>query len=202
MKILGFILLIVGIILGVVALNMDTTVASSSLMGSYRRVHNIGLMNDRQNYLIFSGIISLMGLILLLFGRKSQNKNEEGSYLDFKKCSQCAEKVKAEAKICRYCNYTFLENATQVNLKRKSEMATLKKKSYKVMGMGFLTLLIALVLLSMILFLVGSIVDNLSEKIQPILMVVSVVLFYGLPIFIGIKTYKKYKVIKKQIKNI
>lgn len=49
------------------ALFMDTTVSSG-----IGRIHNIGLMNDQQNYLIVSGIVAIIGIILFVTLPKKQ----------------------------------------------------------------------------------------------------------------------------------
>jgi len=115
MKTVGLILFTGGLILMMYALLiMDTSVAvdypASNNYGLPDRVNNIGLMADRQNYLIVSGIVIIIGLVLA-FTAKSRTEssqialNESGN----KKCPQCAELVKKEAKICRFCNYKFID---------------------------------------------------------------------------------------------
>lgn len=112
MKNWGLALILVGIISCILSLSMDTSVSTSS--GS--RVNNIGLMNDQQNYLIFSGLISVIGVLLFIFGPNSTNKYDV--YLqnsEDKSCPQCAEKVKAEARICRFCSYVFEDVEREIN---------------------------------------------------------------------------------------
>jgi len=75
MKSLGGLMLVIGIILGIYALNMDTTV-DSPLFGGNFRVNNLGLMNEKTNYLIFSGILSLVGVLLLAMPGKKEFENE------------------------------------------------------------------------------------------------------------------------------
>ena len=70
MRTFGIIILIVGIILGIYALSMDTSVQvnySGNSFGLPDRVNNLGLMNDRQNYLIVAGVLSIIGTIILIF---------------------------------------------------------------------------------------------------------------------------------------
>lgn len=71
MKVTGLILLLAGILIIMYSLNMDTTVAvpNSTTWLPSQRVNNIGLMNDKQNYLIISGIVTITGVILLVFGK-------------------------------------------------------------------------------------------------------------------------------------
>src|SRR6476619_5935030 len=70
--IIGWLVLVLGIIGIVFALNMDTSVdASDPFGGSTGRVNNIGLMNDKQNYLIASSVAAVLGGILLVTAKKS-----------------------------------------------------------------------------------------------------------------------------------
>ena len=65
MKPFGFTLVVLGLLCGLLALGMDTSIPSSSDFG---RVNNIGLMDDRRNYLNMSALSILIGTILYGFG--------------------------------------------------------------------------------------------------------------------------------------
>lgn len=118
MKTTGISILICGILLGLYALTMDTSVKvdypNGNTFGLPERVNNIGLMSDRQNYLILAGVLTILGVIINIVGRNSQKDSENFEY-GFKQCPLCAEKVKSEAKICRFCNYDFTQGNTQDN---------------------------------------------------------------------------------------
>ncbi|HXB13434.1 MAG TPA: SHOCT domain-containing protein [Bacteroidia bacterium] len=72
MKIIGWILLGVGIIFGIYALSMDVSVS----IGGGDRVNNIGLMNDRQNYLIVSAVMCIIGVVILISSKSKQQITE------------------------------------------------------------------------------------------------------------------------------
>ena len=81
--VLGILLIVVGCIVGFFAWNMDTTVESGGKtidIGALStnlptsRVHNIGLMAERQNRLILSGILSLAGILLVGFSTLAQDQ--------------------------------------------------------------------------------------------------------------------------------
>lgn len=117
MKTLGNILIICGITLMIYVLAfMDISVevnypeGYSSEMPT--RVNNLGLMADRQNYLIVASVFIVVGLILRYL---PTSKAEVEVEKENKKCPQCAEQVKRDAKICRFCNYKFTEKENSIS---------------------------------------------------------------------------------------
>lgn len=108
MRITGILLTIIGAIWALFAFNMDvsvTTEPSKLSSGDYSvnipsvTVNNIGLMDQRRNHLIFSGIVFLAGIILAALG-KSNNAQQ-------KTCPFCAEQVNINASICKHCHNTL-----------------------------------------------------------------------------------------------
>ncbi|EMM9642752.1 hypothetical protein NTP67_14250 [Providencia rettgeri] len=93
MKGFGIFLLIIGAIASIVSFNMDVSVAS----GLGGRINNIGLISDRQNYIIGSLFISFCGLLIILFGKKSVKES------DIVNCPMCAEKINKNAIKCKHC---------------------------------------------------------------------------------------------------
>jgi len=74
---------------------MDTSVVTD--LGI--RVNNLGLMSDRTNLLIGAGISFISGILLIGFSQKPELSASEAT----RKCPYCAEQVKAQAIICRFC---------------------------------------------------------------------------------------------------
>lgn len=108
MKASGLILVGVGLIWVLFALNMDTTVETGGQRigsGAYSldipraRVHNLGLMEERRNHLIMASVTVLVGVILFGFGSISGSARSG----DTKRCPYCAELIQREARFCRYC---------------------------------------------------------------------------------------------------
>jgi len=79
MKFLGIIALLTGLILGVFALNMNVSVDVDSRNYGYgistppMKVANVEMISQRQNLLIYSGIISIVGAILTGFSVMAAN---------------------------------------------------------------------------------------------------------------------------------
>ena len=90
-------LAIIGGIILLFAFNMDVSVQSG-----YGRVNNIGLMADRNNYLLLGALALIAGLILTSRKRIGQN-GESNAASDEMKCPFCAELIKSEAKLCKHC---------------------------------------------------------------------------------------------------
>ena len=99
MKGWGGTLLIVGIFVLVAALGMDTSVATS-----YGRVNNLGLMKDQQNYILIGSLLVVVGLAMMLISRGSPDRDGSARPSQFSKtCPECAEAIKEDAKVCRFC---------------------------------------------------------------------------------------------------
>ena len=104
----GIIFLMLGLIWGVLALKMDTTVETGgdrTGVGLYSvdiprtRVHNPGLMEERRNDLIMACVAVVGGILLFGFGSVSKPVPAD----ETKPCPYCTEPIKKQAKICRFC---------------------------------------------------------------------------------------------------
>lgn len=69
MKAIGLVALIIGAVIALFALSMDTSVSSG-----YGRVHNLGLMAAQRNYLILGAAIAIVGVILLGFASRATSQ--------------------------------------------------------------------------------------------------------------------------------
>jgi len=72
MKRVGLFLLIIGVATLGVGMAKGTTVVA----GNGQLVHNVGLMNDKQNILIVAGVVALLGAMLFGFGSLSSSRSE------------------------------------------------------------------------------------------------------------------------------
>lgn len=117
MKIIGAIFLVLGIAWAAIAFNMNTTVTTEGkVIGSGEfstyvapmTVNNIGLMARRSNHLTMSGVAIISGVLLLIFSAFRSNKEQvmqapSEATDELRACPFCAESIKKEAKICRFC---------------------------------------------------------------------------------------------------
>jgi len=102
MKPLGIIILIIGIILGIYALSMETSVEvgnHGNLPGLPNRVSNLSLMNKQRNLLIVSGILSLTGLIIIITSMSMETKNNEKEIVESQKMQQKVQNPNLEQNI-------------------------------------------------------------------------------------------------------
>ncbi|MDX7993258.1 hypothetical protein [Xenorhabdus littoralis] len=112
MKGFGIFLLVIGVIAIFASFNMDVSVAT----GYGGRVNNIGLVAQRQNFLLISCFVALSGLLLTIFGgRKALDGNSKSNQI---KCPFCAELINIEALKCKHCGSEVQEKIEEVTLKK------------------------------------------------------------------------------------
>lgn len=103
----GLLIVAVGIIVMIAATTMDVSVPSG--LG---RVNNLGLMADRQNYTLIGGVILIAGLLMVIFGRRTQAAAE--STFDTRPCPLCAETIKNAAVKCKHCGGDVDKDTTRI----------------------------------------------------------------------------------------
>ncbi|WP_230676527.1 zinc ribbon domain-containing protein [Hafnia alvei] len=118
MRFIGFLLLIVGAILIIYALNMNVSVLTS--YGD--RVNNIGLISARQNSTIVGGIVIVCGLLMVLLSKGKQTATDNEA-----KCPFCAELINKEAIKCKHCGSDVSD-----------AMSKLKDMSFKVSDFDYM----------------------------------------------------------------
>ncbi len=97
MRTLGILVLLVGVVMLISALAMDTTVGTMS--GD--RVNNIGLIAAREQRTIIAGIALIIGVLLVVLGKR--NVPTPSVAFDTRSCPYCAETIKCAAVKCRFC---------------------------------------------------------------------------------------------------
>jgi hypothetical protein len=121
MKALGLLLCIGAVAALAFGFSVDTSVATD--IG--KRVHNIGLMNEKQNIIVLGGALLVAGALLLALSSRSSAPS--ATDVGHRQCPHCAEFVKNEAKVCRYCQRDLpslreLEDQSKLDRERLSEL--------------------------------------------------------------------------------
>jgi hypothetical protein len=104
-RVVGVLLLVAGIVGMLVGLSMTTSVSVDSPLFGKTEVHNIGLMDDRRNTITISGILVLLGGMVIGFSHSRGSGSAPLPPLasDARHCPFCGECIKRAAVVCRFC---------------------------------------------------------------------------------------------------
>jgi hypothetical protein len=95
----GICLLVVGGVGLLLTLFMGTSVEIASEFG-FNRVHNLGLMEERQTYLALSAVVTIVGALLLGFGILASRGDRKPSG---PRCPMCNGVLDGQPKLCWRC---------------------------------------------------------------------------------------------------
>lgn len=115
LAVLGFILLLGGMLWMGMSFNMETSIAAPGI----GQIHNFDLAEKRQNGLIGGGICLLLGGLFLGFGHISSRRDE--SLSDFRPCPLCAEPIRYEAQLCKHCGQSVPRSLLPDSLLEKDD---------------------------------------------------------------------------------
>jgi hypothetical protein len=132
MKTTGTILVWLGILGLVVSFAMDTTVETNSGFG---RVHNLGLMEERRNYILVASLVIVAGVLFYGFGVLAENQANATKTQLGPRCPKCNGLLEGTPELCKHCRAElrwiegrpFTPEEATLRLKREAERQRLLK---------------------------------------------------------------------------
>ncbi|WP_445570641.1 zinc ribbon domain-containing protein [Pseudomonas sp. E102] len=145
MRNFGYFLLVVGVLCIVGALAMDVSVSAGA-----RRVNNIGLMADRQNYILTGGLMLLVGVVMAIGGKRQTGI--VGSYSDGRACPICAETIRCAAVRCKHCGSEVESIANENGLNVRPVVEPMNRETVKlwVARSSLLTVFLGIIVFSLL----------------------------------------------------
>lgn len=117
MRPLGITLILAGLVWGVIAFNMSTTIkvpdqtinaGAVQITTPAFEVYNLELADKRKTHLLISGAIIIIGAIFFGFGSLKQDASLDAGCS--RKCPKCSNPIEDTATFCKFCGEEFTPN--------------------------------------------------------------------------------------------
>lgn len=112
MKGVGGLLIGIGCVALLISWGVDTTVETGGEVIGYgahstyvprSRVHNIGLVEQRRNYLMISSLVTVVGVLLFGFGTLAENQAKATQPPSGPRCPKCNGVLEGTPELCKHC---------------------------------------------------------------------------------------------------
>ena len=139
MKGLGVLLVVLGCLGLLVTWSMDTTVETGGEQIGYgeysryvpkSRVHNVGLLEERRNYLILSSVAVIAGIVLYGFGALAEAQAKAKEPPAGPHCPKCNGVLEGRPELCKYCR-TELRWGRGQQKPLTPEQAAIEQQAYR-----------------------------------------------------------------------
>lgn len=142
----GILVLVLGVLAAMGAMMMDVSVPSG-----VGRVNNLGLIAERQNYIIIGCVMLIAGLLMTMLGRR-----QAAPALDSKTCPMCAENIKKAAIKCKHCGADIVDNDLRTIESNEKEPTSYSWAKGRPGDSGAVLWMLSVTMITIILFLILS----------------------------------------------